>query len=105
MIKIKTGVNTSTIIHTGKREKVKCNCRICMNFAKNVCKLGRDLYPHKCKWYANRNDYNSLDKQERQKIKERNSLDKKERKEKANYNNGFGDMQVHTVDLSKYKKY
>lgn len=70
MAKGSIGATTSIIVQAPKRQKVKCNCKLCLNFRKNVCYLGRALYPISCKWYAN-NDY-LLSKTESKAIRKQN---------------------------------
>lgn len=64
------GTQTNIIIKTPERKKVKCNCKLCLNFIKNVCYLSRPLYPATCKWYT-KNDY-LLSKSEAKTVRKHN---------------------------------
>ncbi|MEO2563979.1 hypothetical protein ABHA59_08775 [Clostridium tertium] len=71
------GTQTNIILKTPKMKKVKCNCKLCLNFRKNVCYLGKNLYPNACKWYS-QNDY-LLSKSEAKAVRKQNKYIKVKR--------------------------
>lgn len=96
------GIETNTIIKMPERKKIKCDCKKCMYQKNKVCELGRKPTSSKCKWFAMLNDYN-LNSEEREEIKNTNNISKEERNKRAKYNEGFGNIKVEKVDLSKYR--
>lgn len=102
---MKSGVNTSTVIHTKRKRKnikpIKCNCNDCVNKGRNRCHYNLEPINGKCSRYET-NDYKPTEEEKKESIlKQKLYRDK----EKQGNIRGLETVTIEKADLSKWCKY